>query len=88
MPVKKNWKECTDHLGNVYLSMEGMAYHYNIKIEILRQRLYKGWTLEDALTRPVKYTEPGKEKVTRKREVKNVYTLDPHSTDGSLVFSN
>lgn len=87
VPVKKNWKECTDHLGNVYPSMEGMAYHYNIKIEILRNRLYNGWTLEEALTRPVKYIEPGKEKEPRKSKAKKVYTLDPHSTDGSLIFS-
>ena len=78
-------QECLVHLGNVYPSMEGMAYHYNIKIEILRKRLYSRWTLEDALTRPVKYIEPGKE--TRKRKAKKVYTLDPHSTDGSLIFS-
>lgn len=43
-----------DHLGKVYESLSDMCRHYRIDIEALRTRLLSGWTLEKALTYPVK----------------------------------
>ena len=43
-------RPCTDHLGNVYGSMEKMAAHYGISGSTLRDRLKHGCALKDALT--------------------------------------
>lgn len=43
---------CVDHLGNGYKSFRQLAKAYNISYEILKYRLNKKWSLEDALTTP------------------------------------
>lgn len=48
-------RSCTDHLGNVFGSMEKMAAYYGVKGSTLRNRLDYGYTLEEALT-----AEPGR----------------------------
>ena len=50
-------KECKDHLGNIYSSVKDMCNmykHYDITEDAYRSRLKLGWTLEEALTTPVR----------------------------------
>lgn len=42
-----------DHLGNSYSSERAMCKHYNIKHNAFQRRRKQGWSLEDALTKPV-----------------------------------
>lgn len=42
-----------DHLGNSYSSERTMCEHYNIKHNAFQRRIKQGWSLEDALTKPV-----------------------------------
>ena len=48
-------KPCKDHLGKRYPTLSDMCKTYNIKLETFRRRteVYK-WSLEKALTTPVK----------------------------------
>lgn len=48
-----NKKECTDHLGNKYSSIDEMCIRYNTYGNVLRNRLKKGDSLKDALTKEV-----------------------------------
>lgn len=43
-----------DHLGKIYESLVDMCRHYRIGPETLKGRMLSGWTLEKALTDPVK----------------------------------
>ena len=47
-------KSVTDHLGNKYSSVASMCKHYNIGYDALKCRVKAGWTLEKALTTPVR----------------------------------
>jgi hypothetical protein len=45
---------CKDHLGNEYKSVARMCDHYGITRYTFRSRLSYGWSLEKALTTPVR----------------------------------
>lgn len=45
---------CKDHLGNEYPFKKAMCDAYGIKVVTFDNRIGRGWTLEDALVRPVK----------------------------------
>lgn len=47
-------KEVEDHLGNKYNSLASMCKHYGMSDCTYRSRIQKGWTLEKALTTPVR----------------------------------
>ena len=47
-------KSVTDHLGNKYSSVASMCKHYNIGYDALKCRVKAGWTVEQALTTPVR----------------------------------
>lgn len=44
---------CQDHLGNTFSSQNELCRHYNIKVNAFKRRITQGWSLEDALTKPV-----------------------------------
>lgn len=46
-------KQCTDHLGNTFKSIEEMCKYYHIKQITFYSRLKKDYSLEEALTIPV-----------------------------------
>ena len=46
---------CYDHLGRKYPSKVAMAKEYGITVDMLKNRLRKGMSLEDALTQPNHY---------------------------------
>lgn len=48
------WRKCKDHLGNEFLSKNSMCKAYHISSTTLRKRLLSGFTLEEALTTPLK----------------------------------
>ncbi|MCR5117119.1 MAG: hypothetical protein K6A97_06390 [Lachnospiraceae bacterium] len=48
--IEKN--KCYDHLGNQYDSLSQMAAAYSIPLPTLSTRIKKGWSIEDALTKP------------------------------------
>lgn len=50
---KKQDKKVQDHLGNEYKNRSAMARAYGITSTLLSSRLYRGWSLEKALTTPV-----------------------------------
>ena len=53
-PVQKRSSHiCVDHLGNIFPSTAAMIRHYNVTKTILKNRLKKGMSLEEALTTPV-----------------------------------
>ena len=43
-----------DHLGNTFKGLGAMAEHYGLSLSTLTRRLEQDWSLEDALTMPVK----------------------------------
>lgn len=43
-----------DHLGNVYKDQQTMCKHYEIEPDVFVKRISSGWSLEDALTKPVR----------------------------------
>jgi len=45
--------KCFDHLGNEYKNISEMCEYYNIKRNCFINRMQRGWSLEDALTKPV-----------------------------------
>lgn len=47
-------KEIEDHLGNKYNSITSMCKHYGISCHTYKDRMIAGWSLEKALTIPVK----------------------------------
>ncbi len=46
-------KPCTDHLGNTFPTNLAMCKHYNITKNTFDTRIRKGWSLKDALTKPI-----------------------------------
>lgn len=54
----ENEKQRTDHKGTVYSSRAEMLKVYGIKTTTFKTRLKFGWSLEKALTTPVKKYEP------------------------------
>lgn len=42
-----------DHLGKTYPSITAMAKAYNISQWVVRTRLNRGWSMEEALTQPL-----------------------------------
>lgn len=53
-PSQRFSKECVDHKGNKYKSEADMAKAWGITPRILATRKSHGWTLEEALTTPLK----------------------------------
>ena len=47
-----NTLEAYDHLGNKFISAAEMCSFYNKSYSLVKKRLYKGWTVEEALTIP------------------------------------
>lgn len=47
-------KGVSDHLGNNYPSETLMVKHYKIPLSTYRERIKKGWSMQKALTTPVK----------------------------------
>lgn len=45
--------KCVDHLGNIFSSKTAMASYYGISNRRLHARLKAGFSLEDALTKPL-----------------------------------
>ena len=43
-----------DHLGNTYKNQQTMCEHYKIEQDVFFRRKEHGWSLEDALTKPVR----------------------------------
>lgn len=57
-PVYKSTKRnrekiCVDHLGNTYRTKQEMVDHYGISLGALWHRIDRGWSLADALTKPI-----------------------------------
>ena len=46
-------KECSDHLGNKFESVNKLCNHYNIAYGVFYSRIKRGWSLEKALTEPI-----------------------------------
>lgn len=44
----------TDHLGNIFESEKDMCNYWNIKYETYKSRINRGWSIEEALTTPIK----------------------------------
>lgn len=55
--------KCTDHLGNEFQSKEEMAAYWNIPRPTFFRRIRDGWSLEDALTKPIKNKALSKRKI-------------------------
>ena len=57
-PVKydtyRKYKQCRDHLGNLYRSKGDLCEHYGISYWTLTARLKRGMPLEEALTKKVR----------------------------------
>ena len=47
-------KECYDHLGNVFKSVNDMCKNYGINTRTFRSRIIAGLSVRDALTLKVK----------------------------------
>lgn len=54
MPVQDHSRYVTDHLGHHYQNMHEMARAYNKNQRHIVKRLTAGWSLEKALTEPIK----------------------------------
>ena len=66
--------KCQDHLGNEFPSKKVMCAHYEISYDdVFIKRIRKGWTLEMALTTPVKHKSKHYGYVM---DVKSLYTDD------------
>lgn len=46
-------KNITDHEGNHYRTIKDMCEHYGIKPYVYQQRRRAGWSMREALTKPV-----------------------------------
>ncbi len=49
-------KQTKDHLGNIYDSVDDMCKTYGISYNVYNVRRHKGWSLEEALTKPLHKT--------------------------------
>lgn len=54
---QRNSKFVTDHLGNKFNSIKEMCKHWGIPYNNLEIRLKQGWSLKDALEKPLKFSE-------------------------------
>ena len=54
MKTEDNIAQRTDHLGNIYESINKMSDSYNIEPSTYRDRIKRGWDKEKALTTPIK----------------------------------
>lgn len=45
-------RECSDHLGNTFVTKSEMCKVYNISLELFNRRIKNNWPLKDALTIP------------------------------------
>ena len=55
IPIYKynsSYNKCYDHLGNEYKSTQEMCKKYNIDRNTYRNRIKRGWSIEEALTKP------------------------------------
>lgn len=55
-PIKPNSRACTDHLGHEFVSIVEMCKYWHITSDLHKGRLRDGWTLEETLTIPRKYS--------------------------------
>lgn len=73
-------KTYQDHLGNSYFSKDALCKKYNISIASFNERIEKGYTLEEALTKPCKgkviYTDFDGVKYTNLRVVAKKYNVN------------
>ena len=76
-------KPCKDHLGNEFPSIGEMCRHYQINQSTFNDRIKKGWSMEKALTAPLK---PGYEissadhlgnKFSSTKEMCECYSISP-----------
>lgn len=60
----------TDHLGNIYKSINKMCDSYSIESYTYRNRIKRGWDKEKALTTPIKpsYQKSKREKLERRTD--------------------
>lgn len=56
--VKSENKKFVDHLGNEYDSVSDMAQEYGLGGELVVSRMKLGWSIEKALTEPVRKRKP------------------------------
>ena len=55
-PVKHNGgQRCSDHTGKKFRSLTSMCRKWNIDRKLFEYRVSRGWSIEDALTRPRRY---------------------------------
>lgn len=57
-------RACKDHLGNVYESKKAMCEAYNIDRQVFFGRMGMGWSLEDALTKPIDMQPKNSKEIT------------------------
>lgn len=73
--------ECYDHLGNKYNSYAEMYRSYGLDKKTFHNRLYKGWSIGDILTTPIKATGKVCDHLGNKyrsiREMCKVYGISP-----------
>lgn len=50
---RQNKKVVHDHLGNTYGSIKDLCKAYNISYDKFKDRIDRGWSLKDALTKDV-----------------------------------
>jgi hypothetical protein len=46
------FKSCTDHLGHEFVSLTAMCKYYNISTSAYKNRIAKGWSIQEALETP------------------------------------
>ena len=64
--MKKQGKECRDHLGNKYPTISKMCESYNIPVATYESRIGNSWSLEKALTTPLRRTGIRAQKLAKK----------------------
>ena len=52
--IPKKGQKSVDHLGNIYETKTDMCNHYRIDRSVFNKRIKNGWSLEDALTIPLR----------------------------------
>lgn len=85
-------KECTDHKKNKYKSFSDMCKFYKINPLTVKCRLEKGWSLEEALTKPARkkvcvgkeYTDPKGRVHSNFKEMCKFYGISVMSVNSRL----
>ena len=80
-------KECTDHLGNKFTSLNEMCKAYNLTRYCYSSRLKLGWTQEKALTTPYVInakpcTDYKNQNFATLKDLANYYNLQDYSLQG------